>query len=280
MASIVNHIGFFGRSQRVKLRLKSGFTLIELLVVIAIIAILAAILFPVFAQARAKARQTSCTSNIKQLTLGMVMYCQDYDERFPQWKWDLNYSGASGANATPNNAESLWFNAIYPYVKNAQVYVCPDNIYEFTTKQDGAWGWFDMTKIQGLNPALLNVAVGYGSNEPLLYDHPKLASLNFPAETLIVSDMATGLSGWECWDCYDRSKPGKIENTYRLRRAAYPNGINKSYFWTDASWQGPFQQAWDVDGRHSRGDVVGFADGHAKWRPVSKMTVDLFGPAN
>src|SRR3981189_980323 len=115
-------------------RQRKAFTLIELLVVIAIIAILAAILFPVFAQARAKARQTSCLSNVKQLTLGMVMYCQDYDEQFPRYKWDLNYSGASGANSTPNNATSLWWNAIYPYVKNAQVYVCPDNIYEFTTR--------------------------------------------------------------------------------------------------------------------------------------------------
>ncbi len=62
---------------------KKGFTLIELLVVIAIIAILAAILFPVFARAREKARQTSCLSNIKQLTLGVQMYVQDFDERFP-----------------------------------------------------------------------------------------------------------------------------------------------------------------------------------------------------
>src|SRR5690349_2445945 len=65
---------------------KRGFTLIELLVVIAIIAILAAILFPVFAQAREKARQTSCLSNQKQLGTAMSMYCQDYDDRYPNWR--------------------------------------------------------------------------------------------------------------------------------------------------------------------------------------------------
>ena len=75
-----------------KSRSNAGFTLIELLVVIAIIAILAAILFPVFAQAREKARGASCLSNIKQLTLGMMMYSQDYDETFPEWRWDQNYS--------------------------------------------------------------------------------------------------------------------------------------------------------------------------------------------
>lgn len=67
------------------LQSRSGFTLIELLVVIAIIAILAAILFPVFAQAREKARSASCLSNTKQLGLGLVMYVQDYDETFPYW---------------------------------------------------------------------------------------------------------------------------------------------------------------------------------------------------
>src|SRR5207302_3892260 len=66
---------------------REAFTLIELLVVIAIIAILAAILFPVFAQARAKARQASCTSNLKQLNLAVIMYKQDYDETFPYWNW-------------------------------------------------------------------------------------------------------------------------------------------------------------------------------------------------
>jgi prepilin-type N-terminal cleavage/methylation domain-containing protein/prepilin-type processing-associated H-X9-DG protein len=91
----------------------SAFTLIELLVVIAIIAILAAILFPVFAQAREKARQTSCLSNTKQLVLGIIMYAQDYDETLP-----------------PDQDDSfvLWPDLVNPYVKNSQVRVCPSDI--------------------------------------------------------------------------------------------------------------------------------------------------------
>jgi prepilin-type N-terminal cleavage/methylation domain-containing protein len=89
---------------------RKGFTLIELLVVIAIIAILAAILFPVFAKAREKARQISCASNEKQLGLGIIQYVQDYDERFPDYAGDYGWAGQ-----------------IYPYVKSTGVYKCPDD---------------------------------------------------------------------------------------------------------------------------------------------------------
>jgi len=263
---------------RHRLSSQRGFTLIELLVVIAIIAILAAILFPVFAQARAKARGVSCLSNVRQLCTSMVMYCQDYDERFPQYWWDQSYAGGS---PTPNNATSLWFNAIYPYVKNAQIYNCPDNNYQFTTRQDGHWGWFtsgaNVTKIIGLNPVFYDVVVGYGSSEPLTYDHPKLASLSRPSETLIVADCLTSLTGWEEWNSYDPNNAGNPKNAYRLRRVAYANGANSPQTWTDPAVYGPFQQAWDKDGRHSNGNNIGFADGHAKYRPVSRCTIDLFG---
>jgi len=116
-----------------------GFTLIELLVVIAIIAILAAILFPVFAQARAKARQASCTSNVKQLSLGFMMYVQDYDENFPYWNWG-NSNGLSGT-VTRNHFESFWINAIYPYVKNGGVYACPSSNDDSTVTQNLMWAW-------------------------------------------------------------------------------------------------------------------------------------------
>src|SRR5678815_1738951 len=94
----------------------SGFTLIELLVVIAIIAILAAILFPVFAQARESARLTSCLSNMKQIGMGLRMYSQDYDENFPLRR-------VQTATATEGN----WKHLILPYIKNLQIFQCPSN---------------------------------------------------------------------------------------------------------------------------------------------------------
>jgi len=97
---------------------RPGFTLIELLVVIAIIAILAAILFPVFARAREKARQASCLSNLKQLGLADQMYAQDYDERLVRRNSGANCNAASRTNG-------LAPHALYPYVKNVQMYICP-----------------------------------------------------------------------------------------------------------------------------------------------------------
>lgn len=127
---------------------QNAFTLIELLVVIAIIAILAAILFPVFAQARAKARQITCISNEKQIGLGMMMYFQDYDERAPLVRVvDNNHP-----IFTPQ--ELIWKDLIYPYIQNGgrnynngQVYnspgsggvfECPDNTTAWSSSQ--AWG--------------------------------------------------------------------------------------------------------------------------------------------
>ena len=93
--------------------MRRGFTLIELLVVIAIIAILAAILFPVFAKAREKARQSSCLSNVKQLALAVMSYTQDYDEMLPA-SYKYNSPGAT-----------YWSETILPYIKNSQIFKCP-----------------------------------------------------------------------------------------------------------------------------------------------------------
>jgi len=93
-------------------RARQGFTLIELLVVIAVIAILAAILFPVFAQAREKARQTACLSNMRQVALGVYLYAQDYDETLP---------------TTGDDDRLSWIDQIVPYVRNDQIRRCPSD---------------------------------------------------------------------------------------------------------------------------------------------------------
>ena len=106
-------------------RSRRGFTLIELLVVIAIIAILAAILFPVFAKAREKARMSSCQSNLKQAGLAVLQYAQDYDETYP-----LNVWRPAGNPVWPfpsNTVHRPWFLLCYPYMKNAQMLICPSN---------------------------------------------------------------------------------------------------------------------------------------------------------
>ena len=125
---------------------RTGFTLIELLVVIAIIAILAAILFPVFARAREKARQASCSSNLKQMSLAMLMYAQDYDEIVPGWK----VSGDCNTNTV-----FQWQHVAYPYIKNQQVFICPSSQWQI----NGACGH--------LHPLALamNLPCSYGMND-------------------------------------------------------------------------------------------------------------------
>jgi prepilin-type N-terminal cleavage/methylation domain-containing protein/prepilin-type processing-associated H-X9-DG protein len=121
---------------------RSGFTLIELLVVIAIIAILAAILFPVFARARENARRASCQSNLKQIGLGILQYAQDYDEMYPLlWYGSGNPSVKQTELGTPGMAFKVgdsgygvednyitYMDLIYPYVKSVQIFRCPSSI--------------------------------------------------------------------------------------------------------------------------------------------------------
>lgn len=113
---------------------KVGFTLIELLVVIAIIAILASVLFPVFARARENARRSSCQSNLKQIGLGILQYVGDYDEMMPKVyfydsvhnSWDSGYGLADPSTAVGSATINYkWMDAIYTYVKSEQVFVCP-----------------------------------------------------------------------------------------------------------------------------------------------------------
>lgn len=130
---------------------RTGFTLIELLVVIAIIAILAAILFPVFARAREKARQSSCLSDMKQLGLAAMSYAQDYDEQLPLSWYDCDADGAG-----TNGVDYTWRSAVLPYAKNAQIFQCPSKkmgtLFNggFDIGAEGAYGinevhWADVT---------------------------------------------------------------------------------------------------------------------------------------
>ncbi len=134
-------------------RTRAGFTLIELLVVIAIIAILAAILFPVFAKAREKARQTTCLSNEKQIGLATLQYIQDYDKSYYGHRWNCNNSGGTTATdvcggymdgsapggsklvsaATGSEKRYFWCFILYPYIKSMGVFTCPSNAVAFTT---------------------------------------------------------------------------------------------------------------------------------------------------
>jgi prepilin-type N-terminal cleavage/methylation domain-containing protein/prepilin-type processing-associated H-X9-DG protein len=176
--------------QRAKI---SGFTLIELLVVIAIIAILAAILFPVFAQARESARMSSCLSNLKQLGLGMTMYAQDYDETYAGTRF-TGFSTPDGFCRSENSQfEPIygWRGATYPYVKNYPLWQCPSNPYRrFATEE-----------------ADKNFKISYAKNGVLPYflylDGNKgeaLAAIKRPAETVMLIE-----SNWACNDQGDWS---------------------------------------------------------------------------
>ncbi|MFO7946074.1 MAG: prepilin-type N-terminal cleavage/methylation domain-containing protein [Armatimonadota bacterium] len=141
---------------------RKGFTLIELLVVIAIIAILAAILFPVFARAREKARQSSCLSNVKQIMLSLLMYAQDNDEVLVPTR-----------SRSPESGWMVWTNPTEPYRKNNQILTCPSS--------DGhGWGSCDY----GLNRVIFR-ETSYGASGR------KMAEIDYPAETLAMADSST-----------------------------------------------------------------------------------------
>ena len=151
---------------------KKGFTLIELLVVIAIIAILAAILFPVFAKAREKARQTSCLSNLKQLGTAALMYAQDYDETFLPYFTSANQYWCGYRGTTWDSSRSL----LAPYTKNGQIQRCPS----FRAKDLG----------YGCSYGYNWVYVG-GYLDPLTWNYgppATIGSLNAPAETAVFGD--------------------------------------------------------------------------------------------
>jgi len=257
---------------------RTGFTLIELLVVIAIIAILAAILFPVFAQARAAARKASCLSNLKQLGLGVRMYSQDYDEIYPYWSWSDNYTGTG-------NFRSLWYVAIFPYVKNTGLYKCPSDV--------NAWGqastdgyWWNVPKAQRLKDAPMfedpnvqpgaaeaKLIISYGMGESFhngsiggggaLND----AAVNKPAETAMLADSQSPLCDF--WD-WDPNGANYRSLSMRVTQANNHGGPGYPQFTWDP--------AWDVYTRHSGGENICFADGHVKWLKADQIRQNLTNP--
>jgi prepilin-type N-terminal cleavage/methylation domain-containing protein/prepilin-type processing-associated H-X9-DG protein len=258
---------------------RSGFTLIELLVVIAIIAILAAILFPVFAQAREKARAISCLSNEKQIGLGVMQYQQDWDEKNPG---GLNGYGGGGSG---------WAGQIYAYVKSTQVFKCPD---------DSGVDTYASSLALNANTSLVNpqcAASGYGSICcTLTADSSPIAAYTAPASTVLLFEVTNSKYYDITTETYPASYPvpaGKDGGTatycggspagYGLGGSYEPNGYNSSPGGATQS-DGTLKYATGVlngitqntgsftgtDGRHTGGANYVMADGHAKFlRPTT-----------
>lgn len=239
---------------------KSAFTLIELLIVIAIISILAAILFPVFAQARGKARQTTCLSNEKQIGLGVLMYAQDYDETLPR----ANYAVPLGTNPLGPTLERVhWYQAVEPYIKASYnplkaggklgIWVCPD--YEKTANAkfgfEPAWSYsWNANNGEAQAPGV--------PPEWLLDSVKTLAFIQYPAQNILASEGAG--------------------------RRVYTHGNDTGVYETDASDPGVGKDN-NINyvlarGRHNDGSNYVLADGHAKWlrapKPDYTGTIDDF----
>jgi prepilin-type N-terminal cleavage/methylation domain-containing protein/prepilin-type processing-associated H-X9-DG protein len=218
---------------------RTAFTLIELLVVIAIIAILAAILFPVFARARENARRASCMSNLKQIGLGVMMYVQDYDEKYPP-----RYMVSS---QTPPDGwwyADTWFwqQIIYPYTKSDQLYFCPTA------------------------PTTLQPYEGqYGANDRILTASTplSLAAVIAPATTYMIMDagpytMSVGYLFSPTGNFWYLPGTEKFTGMPAASLSPYP-------------LTGGYASDYEGDGRHFDGNNVTFADGHVKWEKVSEM---------
>lgn len=246
---------------------RSGFTLIELLVVIAIIAILAAILFPVFAQAREKARQASCLSNVKQLGLACLMYGQDYDETYPTTRmYDFDGFGNGGQWWS-------WSFRISPYIKSFAAYRCPTD----DGGQNGYDGWSGPWISYASNSyAPGNMQKGVIADNAPWFEQKAItqADVRRPADTIMLCEKHSGdtvkqeqmnwlgaNSAWiwpnneMLWDDF-----GTPSQAYFDIGGAIPHGKRTN--------TKPDKFGWGPDGgvsaRHASFANFVFADGHAK----------------
>jgi len=214
---------------------KRGFTLIELLVVIAIIAILAAILFPVFAQAREKARTAGCLNNQKQISLGIIQYVQDYDETFP--------SVDSGV-LTQN---------VQPYLKNLDVFKCPSGSGLYNVNNRAMLGAAATTTTTRTSYAANADIMGGWNNSPGL----PIANVAAPASTVILADADAIITS---------ATANSTQIAVTTNTANNANGKRNVYYQTARF---PNAQPNDTVGRlgarHQDGAIYSFADGHSKW---------------
>jgi prepilin-type N-terminal cleavage/methylation domain len=254
-----------------------GFTLIELLVVIAIIAILAAILFPVFAQAREKARQAACLSNCKQMGLGIYQYIQDYDEVLPMGGWRKG-------TADQANSQSRWYRDIYPYVKNVDIFTCPsktDEVRGFVPKLTASSPYYSPGGLQYVSPGP-DASGGYGINNNLVgypynatggqqNDSPSksLADIKDTAGTFIVSEAASVNAGTNpaapsTWPAAQYAASDWLATPPSNFRPV--SGATTYYYanFTGNTLTVPMP-------RHNGGMNVIYVDGHAKWSKAEQF---------
>jgi prepilin-type N-terminal cleavage/methylation domain-containing protein/prepilin-type processing-associated H-X9-DG protein len=222
--------------------LHRGFTLIELLVVIAIIAILAAILFPVFQKVRENARRASCESNVHQLALAVTQYNQDNEERMP-------------VGHDPNNPRRGWAGGVYSYVKSTGVFLCPDD----PTNADTTVTPPRVPVSYGLNLNLTQTQSGFGS----------LAKIAAPSQTVMLFEVVNQVADVTNTNEEDSvmaigpdgGGAGWIDNGCGST-ARYDTGIMGNPPFRNGCNNGDYNL---LIGRHSDGAVYAMADGHAKW---------------
>lgn len=246
---------------------KQAFTLIELLVVIAIIAILAAILFPVFAQAREKARQTSCLSNLKQLGLGAMMYAQDYDETLPETGWQ---GPCSPAGEPPQTATDSFFSGVYafplavmPYQKNYNILVCPSD------PDKGGWGKTGSVCYEQ-QLLLMGVPGAYAGMRSVANAMTKTLPLSYAGNYFLSSAYATpttsGINGGKMRPMSSYASPANLIYVADVgSQVANGNAFAGWYIAPGYGLTASGTGRWEKGQRHAGGRSWVFCDGHAKW---------------